>query len=83
MYKSIWLIQAIGIRMLNLNISPWAYIWGGLIIGGIFASKMWGAYYVCLFVCFFCFFFGGGAYLQNVTVYTFIYEQLTYFLTIS
>ena len=58
MYKSIWFIRAIGIRMLNLK--PMGLYLGGLIIGGIFASRM------CVFFVFF--FWGGGAYLWNFTV---------------
>ena len=58
MYKSIWLIRAIGIWMLNLNILAHGLIFGGLIIGGIFASKMWGGPIIG----------GGGGYLRNFMV---------------
>ena len=55
------------VKTANPN-SPWAFIWEGLpgIIGRIFASEFWGAYFreglllLLLFFFFFFFFWGGG-----------------------
>ena len=40
--------------------SPWAYIRGRVIIGGIFASQIWGAYFKVG---------GGGGYYRNFMVF--------------